>query len=86
MRVVNTGIYRANLNYSVVHTTSAGEKLKKLQNLIQEIKGSGIIYTATVKAVEDLVPHYGPRMPRNALSWAPVKESTQRKPATLHGR
>jgi ATP-dependent DNA helicase RecQ len=56
MRVVNTGIYRANLNYSVVHTTSAGEKLKKLQNLIQEIEGSGIIYTATVKAVEDLVP------------------------------
>jgi ATP-dependent DNA helicase RecQ len=56
MQVVNTGIYRANLNYSVVHTTSSGEKLKKLQNLIQENEGSGIIYTATVKAVEDLVP------------------------------
>jgi ATP-dependent DNA helicase RecQ len=55
MEVVNTGIYRPNLNYSVVHTTSPHEKLKKLQNLIQESEGSGIIYTATVKAVEDLV-------------------------------
>ena len=56
MHVVNTGIYRANLNYNVVHTTSPAEKLKKLQKLIQESEGSGIIYTATVKAAEELVP------------------------------
>jgi ATP-dependent DNA helicase RecQ len=56
MRIVNTGIYRANLNYMVVHATSPGEKLKKLQKLIRESEGNGIIYTATVKAVEDLVP------------------------------
>lgn len=54
MHIVNTGIYRPNLNYNVMHNTSVEEKLKKLQNLIQKSEGSGIIYTATVKAVEDL--------------------------------
>lgn len=55
MHVVNTGIYRPNLDYRVIHATSSEEKLKKLQKLIQESGGSGIIYAATVKAVEDLV-------------------------------
>lgn len=55
MHIVNTGIYRPNLNYRVIHVTNPEEKLKKLQDLIQESEGNGIIYTATVKAVEDLV-------------------------------
>lgn len=54
MHVVNTGIYRPNLNYSVVQVTNPEEKLKKLQDLVLKSKGSGIIYTATVKAVEEL--------------------------------
>ena len=54
MHVVNTGIYRPNLNYSVVQVTNPEEKLKKLQDLVLRSKGSGIIYTATVKAVEEL--------------------------------
>lgn len=54
MHVVNTGIYRSNLHYRVIHATSWEEKLKKLLNLIQESSGSGIIYTATVKAAEDV--------------------------------
>jgi ATP-dependent DNA helicase RecQ len=56
MHVVNTGIYRLNLNYSVIQVTNPEEKLKKLQDLILKSKGSGIIYTATVKAVEELAP------------------------------
>jgi ATP-dependent DNA helicase RecQ len=55
MHIVNRGIYRSNLNYSVVQATSEDEKLTKLQALIQN-EGSGIIYCATVKAVEALVP------------------------------
>lgn len=55
MHIVNTGIYRQNLNYRVLHVTNAEEKLSKLNNLTQQSEGSGIIYAATVKAVEELV-------------------------------
>jgi ATP-dependent DNA helicase RecQ len=55
MHIVNTGIYRPNLRYRVIHATSVEEKLKKLQNLIQESEESGIIYTATVKAAEEVM-------------------------------
>ena len=55
MHIVNTGIYRRNLHYSVIHVTSREEKLDKLNNLIQQSEGSGIIYVATVKAAEELV-------------------------------
>jgi ATP-dependent DNA helicase RecQ len=55
MHIVNTGIYRQNLHYQVLHVTNAEEKLSKLNNLIQQSEGSGIIYAATVKAVEELV-------------------------------
>jgi ATP-dependent DNA helicase RecQ len=55
MHVVNTGIYRQNLRYSVVHVTNGEEKLRKLSNLLKESDGSGIIYAATVKAAEELV-------------------------------
>ena len=78
MHIVNTGIYRPNLNYSVIHVTSPEEKLRKLQDLIQKSQGSGIIYTATVKAVEELVlalqaanisvTHYHGRLPKKARS------------------
>jgi ATP-dependent DNA helicase RecQ len=54
MHIVNTGIYRRNLRYSVTHVTSREEKLSKLNNLIQQSEGSGIIYAATVKAAEEL--------------------------------
>jgi ATP-dependent DNA helicase RecQ len=55
MHIVNTGIYRPNLQYRVIHATSVEEKLKKLQNLIQESEESGIIYTATVKTAEEVM-------------------------------
>jgi ATP-dependent DNA helicase RecQ len=54
MHVVNTGIYRKNLYYRVIHVTSDEEKLQQLQTILAETEGSGIIYTATVKAVEEL--------------------------------
>ncbi|SDA13227.1 ATP-dependent DNA helicase RecQ [Nitrosospira sp. Nsp18] len=55
MHIVNTGIYRPNLQYRVIHATSVEEKLKKLQSLIQESEESGIIYTSTVKAAEEVM-------------------------------
>jgi ATP-dependent DNA helicase RecQ len=38
-----------------MHVTSAEEKLSKLNNLIQHSDGRGIVYAATVKAVNELV-------------------------------
>ena len=54
MHVINTGVYRPNLDYQVLHATRDEEKMEKLQTLVRETKGSGIIYAATVKAVEEL--------------------------------
>jgi ATP-dependent DNA helicase RecQ len=54
IHVVNTGIYRPNLQYSVVQATSAEEKLAEAQRLVAELSGSGIVYAATVKAAEEL--------------------------------
>ncbi len=56
MHIVNTGIYRPNLHYNVMHATSPEEKLRKLQALVQKSEGSVIIYAATIKAVEEIVP------------------------------
>jgi ATP-dependent DNA helicase RecQ len=53
-RIINTGIYRKNLRYSVVQATSDKEKLEQLLELAGGQQGSGIIYAATVAAVEQL--------------------------------
>ncbi|TFW15846.1 ATP-dependent DNA helicase RecQ [Massilia arenosa] len=54
MKVINTGIYRANLRYSVVQVTNADEKLEQAMRLVRETEGVGIVYAATVKAAEEL--------------------------------
>jgi ATP-dependent DNA helicase RecQ len=54
LRVVNTGIYRRNLHYQVVTVTDEAEKLGQALQLVRQARGSGIVYAATVKAVEEL--------------------------------
>jgi len=54
MQVVNTGIYRQNLHYQVMQTTSDEERWRKLSRLLHAYDGSCIIYAATVKAVEEI--------------------------------
>ena len=54
MRVINTGIYRPNLRYAVIHATSEDEKIAKAVDLVKRKTGAGIIYGATIKAVERL--------------------------------
>jgi ATP-dependent DNA helicase RecQ len=54
MRVVNTGIYRRNLHYQVATATDETEKLAHALRLVRAAQGSGIVYAATVKAVEEL--------------------------------
>ncbi len=50
--VVNTGAYRPNLRYGVQLVTDEAHKLERLQALLAELPGSGIVYCATVKAAE----------------------------------
>jgi ATP-dependent DNA helicase RecQ len=54
MRVFDTGIYRSNLELQVEHLSGDAEKQAELLKVLQEIEGTGIIYTATVKHVEEV--------------------------------
>jgi ATP-dependent DNA helicase RecQ len=54
MRVINTGIYRPNLQYRVIAATDEEEKLRHVLRLASETAGSGIVYTSTVKGTEEV--------------------------------
>jgi ATP-dependent DNA helicase RecQ len=54
MQVINTGVYRPNLRYRVMHATSDEEKRAQTIRLVHETAGAGIVYAATVKAAEIL--------------------------------
>ncbi|HYH42993.1 MAG TPA: ATP-dependent DNA helicase RecQ [Burkholderiales bacterium] len=54
LAVINTGIYRANLHFRVVHATNDEEKTAHVIRLAKGLKGSGIVYTATVKNADAL--------------------------------
>src|ERR1041385_953888 len=49
-----SGFDRPNLSIEVVHTEKEREKIARIRNLAREIRGSGIIYAATRKAVEQV--------------------------------
>jgi ATP-dependent DNA helicase RecQ len=57
MQVVKLGIYRPNLNYEVARVTNDMEKRLQIARLLKETDGAGIVYCATVKAVEALAEH-----------------------------
>jgi ATP-dependent DNA helicase RecQ len=54
MQVVHTGMYRDNLHYRVEHTTNDDERVAKVLDLARTMRGSGIVYAATIKAVDEL--------------------------------
>jgi len=54
IHVVNTGIYRPNLHYRVIQVTNPDEQYAEAMRLVHESSGVGIVYAATVKAVEQL--------------------------------
>lgn len=57
MRVFNTGIYRPNLFYAVEQYTNEVEKTQAAISLVTRTRGSGIVYAATIKAVESMRQH-----------------------------
>jgi len=52
--IVHTGFYRSNLNLAVEAVTDEANKHSRLRELLEEQTGTGIVYTATVKAVDEL--------------------------------
>ena len=57
MQVIKLGIYRPNLCYEVVRVTNDSEKRLQVARLLKEAGGAGIVYCATVKAVEALTEY-----------------------------
>ena len=54
MAVIQTGIFRPNLHYRVVHTTNDDERMARVVQIVKGSVGSGIVYAATIKMVEAL--------------------------------
>ena len=54
LNVVNTGLYRPNLRYRVEQVTREDAKLERTLALVEATAGAGIVYCATVKAVEEV--------------------------------
>src|SRR4029077_11751507 len=52
--VVHTGFYRPNFELTVVHARAYAEKQALLLEQLQKTDGTGIIYSATIKAVEEV--------------------------------
>jgi ATP-dependent DNA helicase RecQ len=50
--VVNTGVYRPNLQFDIVRTVNDNAKQQALLTLLAETSGSGIIYTSTIRQTE----------------------------------
>ncbi|HVK53605.1 MAG TPA: ATP-dependent DNA helicase RecQ [Burkholderiales bacterium] len=54
MQIINTGIFRPNLHYRVTHVTNEDEKLRNALNIVNGANGAGIVYAATIKAVDQV--------------------------------
>jgi len=54
MRIVQVGSYRPNLRYRVLHTTHDDEKIARVIDIVRTTRGAGIVYAATIRAVETM--------------------------------
>jgi ATP-dependent DNA helicase RecQ len=54
LHIVNTGTFRPNLFYAVTATDTDEDKKRHLARLLADTQGTGIVYTSTVKQVEEV--------------------------------
>jgi ATP-dependent DNA helicase RecQ len=54
LRIINTGVHRANLSYQVRPVSSDTDKQRQLIDLVRGLSGAAIVYAATVRHVEAL--------------------------------
>jgi ATP-dependent DNA helicase RecQ len=52
MMLVNASVYRSNLHYGVTQVSSEPEKNGALERMLMQVRGTRIVYTATVKAAQ----------------------------------
>lgn len=52
--VINTGTYRPNLGLRVEQVAREADKLERAVALVQSARGAGLVYTATIKAAQQL--------------------------------
>jgi ATP-dependent DNA helicase RecQ len=57
LEVVNTGMYRSNLQLQVRQVTSDQEKMSALLEALRATPGDGIVYTSTVKVCNEVFEH-----------------------------
>lgn len=55
--IIHTGFYRPNLSLAVESTPGDEAKRAYLTQLLKDAQGTGIIYAATIKAVEEITQH-----------------------------
>ena len=55
--VVNTGVFRPNLQLEVYRTVNDDQKRDHLLRLVRDSAGTGIVYAATVKQVEEIAAY-----------------------------
>ncbi len=53
MQVINTGIYRENLHYQVIHITNDEEKRQHLVTTVRRAGGSVIVYCSTIRGASE---------------------------------
>ena len=51
-QIINTGIYRPNLQLSVLRTPSDDDKRMQLVDLLRSVDGTGIVYTSSIKGAQ----------------------------------
>ena len=54
LRAIRTGVYRSNLLYAVRQVTNEDERTARVVDIARTTPGSGIVYTATVRAADSL--------------------------------
>ena len=54
LHIVNTGTFRPNLFYGVMSTETDEDKQRQLARVLADTEGTGIVYTSTVKQVDEI--------------------------------
>ena len=54
LHIVNTGTFRPNLFYAVMATETDEDKQRQLARVLADTEGTGIVYTSTVKQVDEI--------------------------------
>lgn len=87
MVVINTGIYRPNFHFDVIQITSDEQKLEETLRIVRASQGSGIIYTATVKAAAALYARLREQGEQAAIYHGrlPAAERRQNQEAFMQG-